>query len=90
MPGKPADRADYEPFFNRRDLRFDAAAHIQASSTPILQDQIHVLELGGNRDDEQIFCMTAVADDDRWADLAARQVSEGNREKDNLISGEAH
>jgi len=27
-----------------------------------------------------------VADDDRRADLAARQVSEGNREKNNLIS----
>ncbi len=84
--GERADGMDDEPVFNRRNLRLDSAAYVQPGGTSVLQDQIDIRELRGNRNDEQISCVAAVTDDDRRADLAARQVGERNREKNNLIS----
>jgi hypothetical protein len=46
--------------------------------------------LGGNWDYEQVSSVAAAADYYGWPDLAAGQVSEWDRKKDYIISGEAH
>lgn len=87
---KGADGLHDKPLFDGGDLRFDSSWDVQTRRRPILQQEVHILHLGRNWDHEQISSVAAAANDDARTNLAAGQVSEWNRKKDNVIFGEAH
>ncbi len=82
--GEFADNFHHESFFNGGELRFDAARHVQSRRTPFFERKIRVRQHRRNGDEEQVRAIAA--NDDGRTNLAAGQIRERNRKKNDVIS----